>query len=83
MLDVRLAHSPEAESFADRYDPYGYIDNNGSPHAIPCQTVSRQDAMVTNKEQKILVVGSWLLALLAIASVAILVGGAWPCSTAE
>lgn len=37
--------------------------------------VSRQDAMLTTKEQKILEAGSSLLALLAIASLAILVGG--------
>ena len=37
--------------------------------------VSRQDGLLVKAEQGILLVGSWLLALLAIGSLAILVGG--------
>jgi putative ABC transport system permease protein len=65
VLDLRLSRSAGAEGFADRYDPGGYTNNNGGRYvipwqmvSIPWQMVSRQDAMLTSKEQKILVVGS-------------------------
>lgn len=75
ILNLKLARPAGAESFANRYDPYGYTDNNGGLYVVPWQMISRQDSMLTAKEQKILVVGSWLLALLAITSLAVLVGG--------
>lgn len=75
VLGVRLAHPGSAEAFADRFDPGGYTNNNGALYVIPWEMIARQDAMLTAKEQKILEVGSSLLALLAIASLAIVVGG--------
>ena len=70
-----MASPPGAEAFADRYDPYGYTDDAGGLYLIPWQMIARQDGMLVSKEQNILIVGSWLLALLAVASLAVLVGG--------
>lgn len=75
VLGVRLAHPEDAEAFADRHDPGGYTNNDGALYVSPWEMTSRQDALLTSKEQKILEVGSSLLALLAIAGLAILVGG--------
>ena len=75
VLNVRLASPGEAESFADRFDPGGYTDNTGGLYVIPWQMISRQDGLLVAHEQTILLMGSWLLALLAIGSLAIVVGG--------
>ena len=75
VLNLKVASPPGAETFADRFDPHGYTDNTGSLYLIPWQMVARQDGMLVSREQKILLAGSWLLALLAMASLAVLVGG--------
>jgi ABC-type lipoprotein release transport system permease subunit len=75
VLNLRLASPSAAEGFADRFDPGGYTDNTGGLYVIPWQVISRQDGLLMAHEQKILLVGSWLLALLAIGSLAIVAGG--------
>jgi ABC-type lipoprotein release transport system permease subunit len=75
VLNLRLASPAAAGSFADRFDPGGYTDNTGGLYVIPWQMVSRQDGLLAAHEQTILLMGSWLLALLAIGSLAIVVGG--------
>ena len=75
LLNLKLANPAGAEAFADRFDPGGYTDNTGGLYLIPWQMISQQDGLLIAHEQKILLVGSWLLALLAIGSLAILVGG--------
>ena len=75
VLNLRLASPAAAEGFADRFDPGGYTDNTGGLYVIPWQMISRQDGLLMAHEQKILLVGSWLLALLAIGSLAIVAGG--------
>ena len=75
VLNLRLASTEAAEGFADRFDPGGYTDNTGGLYVIPWQMISRQDGLLMAHEQKILLVGSWLLALLAIGSLAIVAGG--------
>jgi putative ABC transport system permease protein len=75
LLDLRLAHPATAETFANRYTAGGNASSNiGNPYLIPWQTISRQDAALVRGEQAILLVGSWLLGLLAVASLVILVG---------
>jgi ABC-type antimicrobial peptide transport system permease subunit len=75
LLDLRLAHPAAAEAFANRYTAGGNASSNvGNPYLIPWQSISRQDAALVRSEQAILLVGSWLLGLLAIASLVILVG---------
>lgn len=75
LLNLKLAGPADAEAFADRYDRGGYTNNAGNPYLIPWQEISQQDGLLVRAEQKILLFGSSLLALLAIASLAVLVGG--------
>jgi ABC-type antimicrobial peptide transport system permease subunit len=76
VLNLKLAEPAQAEAFADRFTAGGnYKDNNGPPVLIPWQQISQQDGLLVRTEQKIILVGSWLLALMAIGSLAILVGG--------
>jgi putative ABC transport system permease protein len=76
VLNLKLASPAGAEAFANRFTAGGsYTNNTGSPFLIPWQEISQQDGLLVRTEQKILLVGSWLLALLAIGSLAILVGG--------
>ena len=75
VLNLKLANPAGAEDFADRFDPGGYTNNTGGLYVIPWQMISHQDGLLMAHEQKILLVGSWLLALLAVGSLAIVVGG--------
>ena len=76
VLDLRLSQPGEAEAFANQHTASGnYNNNTGSPYLIPWQGISQQDGLLVRTEQKILLLGSLLLGLLAIASLAILVGG--------
>ena len=75
VLNLKLTNPADAENFADRFDPGGYTNNTGGLYVIPWQMISHQDGLLMAHEQKILLVGSWLLALLAVGSLAIVVGG--------
>jgi ABC-type lipoprotein release transport system permease subunit len=75
VLNLKLADPVGAESFADRFDPGGYTDNTGGRYVIPWQMISHQDGLLMAHEEKILLVGSWLLALLAAGTLAVVVGG--------
>jgi putative ABC transport system permease protein len=75
LLNLKLSNPAGAGTFADRFDPGGYTNNTGGLYLIPWQMISRQDGLLVAHEQKILLVGSWLLALLAIGSLTVLVGG--------
>jgi putative ABC transport system permease protein len=75
VLNLKLRNPASAEDFANRFDPGGYTDNTGGLYVIPWQMISHQDSLLMAHEQKILLVGSWLLALLAVGSLAIVVGG--------
>jgi putative ABC transport system permease protein len=75
LLNLKLANPAGAEAFANRFTAGGsYANNTGSPFLIPWQQVSHQDGLLVKNEQSILLVGSWLLALLAIGSLTVLVG---------
>ena len=76
LLNLKLANPGGAEAFASRHTSSGnYRNNTGNPYLIPWQEISQQDGVLVRAEQQILLVGSWLLALLAMGSLAILVGG--------
>jgi putative ABC transport system permease protein len=76
VLNLKLADPAGAEAFANRYTAgRNYKNNQGNPTLIPWQQISQQDGLLVGTEQKVMLVGSWLLALLAIGSLAILVGG--------
>jgi ABC-type lipoprotein release transport system permease subunit len=71
-LNLKLSDPAGASAFADRYD------TNTSPTApflLSWQSIRDGDAQLIAKVQLVLLTGSWLLALLALASVAVLVGG--------
>lgn len=75
LLNLKLANPSAAESFANTNTSGGsYNDNVGNPYLLPWQDISQQDGLLIRKEQRIMLVGSWLLVLLAIGSVAVLVG---------
>jgi putative ABC transport system permease protein len=72
VLNIKLADPAAAEAFASTYD------NNGSqstPYLMAWQGISAADARLVAGEQQVLSVGSWLLGLLALATVVVLVGG--------
>jgi putative ABC transport system permease protein len=74
--NLKLANPAQANAFANTRDnPY---DGNGplttAPFLNSWEQISREDGNVVRNEQIVLMVGAWLLAILAVASVAVLVG---------
>jgi putative ABC transport system permease protein len=71
-MNLKLNDPGGASAFADRYDA------NASPTApllLSWERIRAGDAQVLANVKLVLLTGSWLLALLALASVAVLVGG--------
>jgi len=84
ILNLRLADPATAPAFAARHNPAeNFSCNAGDPcasEAPPAFLQSWQDirddgANLVKNQRRALLTGAWLLALLAIASVAVLVGG--------
>ncbi len=71
-LNLKLDDASAANTFADRYNAN---TSPSAPHLLSWQRIRSGDAQVLIKVQAVLSTGSWLLALLAIGSVAVLVGG--------
>jgi ABC-type lipoprotein release transport system permease subunit len=71
-LNLKLSDPAAAPAFADRYNANATPND---PSLVSWQRVRDGDAQVNAKIQLILYLGSWLLAVLAIASVVVLVGG--------
>jgi ABC-type lipoprotein release transport system permease subunit len=71
-LNLKLSDPSRATKFADRYDASAAPT---APYLYSWQGVRAGDAEVIANVQTVLVFGSWLLALLAVASVVVLVGG--------
>ena len=72
LLNLKLNNSAGASAFATRFNA------NASPTAptlYSWQDIRDGDAQVIAKARTVLLTGSWLLALLALASVVVLVGG--------
>jgi len=70
--DLKLSDPAQANNFANAYDA------NTSPRApflLSWQSIRNEDATTISNDQLVLLTGSWLLGLLALASVAVLVGG--------
>jgi putative ABC transport system permease protein len=68
LLNLRLADPAMAASFASQH-------STNDLYLQAWQQISSHDATQLRIEQEALITGSWLLAMLAIASVAVLVGG--------
>jgi putative ABC transport system permease protein len=70
-LNLKLAHPGSADAFA-------YVHSTPSPtspYLTGWQDISQQDGRIVANEQLVMMVASWLLCLLAVASVAVLVTG--------
>ena len=87
-MDLKLADPAAAQAFADRYTTGSSSQQTSGPSAksnanapttaltlYPWQRIRSEDAQVLARAQLVLFTGSWLLALMALASVAVLVGG--------
>ena len=73
-LNLKLGSPAGATAFAGHYDATAANTPN-APYLISWQDISNEDAKTTGIVQLILLTGSGLLVLLALASVAVLVGG--------
>jgi putative ABC transport system permease protein len=71
VMNLKLADPATAPAFADRFDN----NQNSVAQLIPWQAIQDADALLVTDEQQVLAVGSWLLGLLAVASVAVFAGG--------
>jgi ABC-type lipoprotein release transport system permease subunit len=71
-LNLKLKDSTSAPAFADRFDA---STSPTAPYLLTWQQIRAGDARTLAEVRVILTTGSWLLALLAVASVAIVVGG--------
>lgn len=72
VLNLRLADPASAPAFANAHSR---AIGAGAPGLTPWQQVQSSDTRVATVVQIVLLMGSWLLGLLALASVAVLVGG--------
>lgn len=71
ILNLRLASAAAAPAFTDAHSA-GEFQNL---LVLPWQQIAQQDNNIIVNEQRALLVGSWLLGLLGVASVAVIVGG--------
>jgi putative ABC transport system permease protein len=71
-LNLKLDDPATAASFAARYDT---DTSPTAPYLLGWQQIRDGDAQTLARVRQVLLLGSWLLALLALASVAVLVGG--------
>jgi hypothetical protein len=72
-LNLKLSDPAQASAFAGHYD--ARASSPTAPFLYSWQGIRAGDAQAIAKAQQVLVTGSWLLALLAIASVVVLAGG--------
>src|SRR5260221_730990 len=70
-LNLKLAHPGSADAFAYTHNAI----NQSAPYLTGWPDISQQDGRIVANEQLVMMVASWLLCLLAVASVAVLVAG--------
>jgi ABC-type lipoprotein release transport system permease subunit len=70
-LNLKLADPADASAYANAY----YSTSASAPGLEPWESIAWGTASQIRSEQFLLLIGSWLLGLLAVASVAVLVGG--------
>ena len=73
LLNLKLANPAAATAVADAHNRANAEPS--APYLMSWQEISVQDGRLVANEQRILSTASWLLGLLAVASVAVLVGG--------
>ncbi|TDC48800.1 ABC transporter permease [Jiangella ureilytica] len=71
---LQLDDPDSAQAFADARQPQGPGDED-KPFLEPWQHIVEQVTHVERNAQRVLLTGGWLLGILAVASVAVLVGG--------
>jgi ABC-type antimicrobial peptide transport system permease subunit len=71
ILNVRLASASAAPAFANAHSEGQFR----TLLVLPWQQIAQQDNNLILNEQRVLLVGSWLLGVLAVASVTVIVGG--------
>ncbi|MGO8958348.1 MAG: FtsX-like permease family protein [Streptosporangiaceae bacterium] len=71
LLNLRLANPASAPSFAQARAAY----KSGVLDLTPWQQIAQEDGNLVKNAERVLLIGSWLLSLLAVATVAVLVGG--------
>lgn len=77
LLDIKLTNPASVTAFwnSSAANTFGGPSNNEPSILEPWQTIRNADYKVISLDQKVLLVGSWLLSMLAIASIAVVVGG--------
>jgi putative ABC transport system permease protein len=70
-LNLKLADPADASAYANAY----YSTSSSAPGLEPWESIAWGTGSQIRSEQFLLLIGSWLLGLLAVASVAVLVGG--------
>jgi len=81
ILNLRLADPDQAPAFAARRNPPpdappGTSESDGPPTVLQSwQEIREASANLVKNQRRVLLTGAWLLALLAVASIAVLVGG--------
>jgi putative ABC transport system permease protein len=74
VLDIKMA--PNAPLHALDAPAKEFATSGGAPASVqPASAIRAADYRVIGLDQKVLLVGTWLLAMLAIASIAVVVGG--------
>jgi ABC-type antimicrobial peptide transport system permease subunit len=73
VLNLKLGDPARATAIATAYD--NAHQQSGTASLMSWPTIAAGDALLITDEQQVLSVGAWLLGLLAVASVAVLVGG--------
>jgi putative ABC transport system permease protein len=71
LLDLKLKDPAQADAFANSHDAN---TATVAPYLLSWQSIRNEDAKTVANEQLVLLTGSWLLGLLALASVTVLVG---------
>jgi ABC-type lipoprotein release transport system permease subunit len=71
VLNLKLAHPGAAPDFVVRNS----LDGTAVPSLEAWQDIRQEDAKLVANERRVLLTGSWLLSLLALSSIAVLVGG--------
>jgi putative ABC transport system permease protein len=72
-LNLKLANPDDADAFANTYDTTHL--SASAPGLQSWESLSLNGGVMVRNEELALMIGSWLLGLLAVASVAVLVGG--------
>jgi ABC-type lipoprotein release transport system permease subunit len=77
VLNLKLAESSAALAFADEHNPRPGSEPQAAaaPFLRSWQDIGEASANLVRNQRRALLTGAWLLALLAMASVAVLVGG--------